>query len=156
MPRKYKPRPVKTTTEKFLSHVSMDADANACWRWLGATTTGGYGVFARGSGRGKTSNTTAHRIAYELYVGPIPDQHEVDHLCKNPICVNPRHLEAVTAQENNRRSDSLSARNMRKTCCPIGHPYSEHGYTNPTTGKRRCRTCSNAKALAYYYRGKAR
>lgn len=150
-----KRRAVKSTGEKFLRHVSVDTDdADACWIWNGARTKGGYGVFARGSGRGNTTNTTAHRIAYELYVGAIPDGYEIDHLCRVKLCVNPAHLEAVTSRENNLRSESTSSRNAHKVACESGHLYAEHGYVNPTTGRRRCRTCSNAKASAHYYRRK--
>ena len=69
-----------------------------CWTFRGGRTHGGYGVF-HFCGR----LTRAHRLAYELVVGPIPDDLVLDHLCRNAVCVNPAHLEPVTSGENTRR-----------------------------------------------------
>jgi hypothetical protein len=55
----------------------------------------------------------AHRFAYELLVGPIPEGLVIDHLCRNRRCVNPAHLEPVTAEENWRRGDAPSAISTR-------------------------------------------
>lgn len=68
-----------------------------CWNWTGGTSTA-YGVFWFG-GR----MVRAHRWAYEHLVGPIPEGMQLDHLCWNPGCVNPDHLEPVTQDENNAR-----------------------------------------------------
>jgi len=71
-----------------------------CWVWLGLTTSEGYGRFFVPGGE-----VRAHRYAYELLVGPIPEDHTLDHLdgCLNPSCVRPDHLEPVTNAENLRR-----------------------------------------------------
>lgn len=71
-----------------------------CWRWTGAIQSAGYGSIGLGEGR----VGSAHRVAYELLVGPIPPGLTIDHLCRNTWCVNPAHLEAVTHQENVRRA----------------------------------------------------
>lgn len=70
-----------------------------CHIWLGAKTPAGYG---RTTNEGK--EVYVHRMAYEMVHGPIPPGYEIDHLCRNPSCFNPNHLEAVTHAENVRRS----------------------------------------------------
>lgn len=69
-----------------------------CWIWTGALNEHGYGVIGRGA-RG-TGNDKAHRVAYRLYRGDIPEGKIILHKCGNPICVNPYHLEAGTHKEN--------------------------------------------------------
>lgn len=75
----------------------------SCWLWTGAKNDYGYGVFNTGR-----QSTLAHRFAYEMLVGPIPQGLVIDHVlangCTNTNCVNPAHLEAVTQVENIRRS----------------------------------------------------
>lgn len=65
-----------------------------CWYWIGARDRNGYGVFGQ---------LKAHRYAYTLLVGEIPQGLGLDHLCRVRRCVNPKHLEPVTQAENNRR-----------------------------------------------------
>jgi len=81
--------------EKFWSRVDLSRD---CWEWSASRNAQGYGQFAM---NGKTRS--AYRVSYEWLVGGIPDGLEIDHLCRNPSCVNPSHLEAVTHTENVRR-----------------------------------------------------
>jgi hypothetical protein len=70
-----------------------------CWIWQRAISSTGYGTITRRRGvRG-----LAHRLYYEWFVGPIPDGLVIDHLCRNPACVNPEHLEPVAQTENVRR-----------------------------------------------------
>jgi hypothetical protein len=81
---------------RFWSKVDQGED---CWRWT-ACTSNGYGRFSV-----KRQPVLAHRFAYELLVGPIPEGLELDHLCRNRWCVNPDHLEPVTHDENVRRAN---------------------------------------------------
>lgn len=79
-----------------------------CWLWLGAYA--GKYHYGRFVYRGVTYS--AHRMAYELERGPIVEGMTIDHLCNNPSCVRPRHLEVVTLQENIRRA--VRRRALRK------------------------------------------
>ena len=100
-----------------------------CWLWLGAKSRGyGYFWFA-----GK--NVRAHRFLYEFLIGQIPSAKELDHVCRNSLCVNPKHLEVVTHKENTLRGNGIAARQFRKTTCLRGHPFVRSG------DKRFCRTC---------------
>lgn len=89
----------------------------------------------------------AHRVAYEATVGPIPKGLQVDHLCRNRLCVNPSHLEAVTPAENKRRGFSPPAINARKTHCIHGHELAGANvyYRKDRPGRRQCRECERIR-----------
>ena len=105
---------------------------SGCWLWTGALTRGGYGQIGVWFG-GVMRPRRAHRVAYECYIGPIPDGLELDHLCRVRTCVNPRHLEPVTHAVNVARGG-----HALKTHAPCGHPY-----TKVQNGTRRCIPCRN-------------
>lgn len=133
MARIYTHRPAE---ERFWTFVNKTA---TCWLWTGVRHGPGYGRFrqtTKSSGR----QAMAHRYSYELVHGPIPEGLQIDHLCRNPSCVRPDHLEAVTARENTMRSRAPSARNARKTHCPKGHPLSGDN-VRLVGGRRNCSTC---------------
>ena len=92
--------------------------AEGCWPWIGTAKGNGYGMIVHNGVR-----WLAHRLAYELQVGPIPSGLQIDHLCRNRGCVNPAHMEPVTNRENGLRGISPAAEHARSTACPRGHPY---------------------------------
>jgi hypothetical protein len=118
--------------------------ATGCWEWQAAKTGGGYGLFWL-----EKTFHLAHRVAYEVLIGPIPEGLTIDHICKNPGCVNPSHMEPVTQGENLRRSESWSGQNMRKTHCPQGHPYEGDNLKLTKEGFRQCRICTREKTKAW-------
>lgn len=73
-------------------------DESGCWVWQGGIISSGYGLTTDNGAR-----KLAHRYYYEKYKGPIPNDLELDHLCRNKKCVNPDHLEPVTRAINTRR-----------------------------------------------------
>lgn len=119
--------------DRFWDKVDMTPTIHQCWVWVACTDTKGYGQFRLD---GKMRN--AHRVAYEMEVGPIPAGMQLDHICRNRSCVRPDHLEPVTPGENIRRG--LSA-NARKTCCPAGHLYAGENLRVESNGSRACRMC---------------
>lgn len=128
-----------------------EGDPTSCWLWTGPRYRNGYGRFTH-NGKARL----AHRAAYELFVGPIPDGLQIDHVCHNvdtgciePTgcthrrCVNPSHLEAVSGSTNLARAYSVPARrqNASVSTCRRGHEYTpENTYLNQS-GHRVCRTC---------------
>lgn len=137
--------PSATDAERVLFHAACDVTTR-CWTWLGSRNSNGYGFLG-----GKRGPRFAHRVSYETFVGPIADGLQIDHLCRNPRCVNPEHLEAVTPQINVRRGESPGARALRRTHCLAGHDYATHGVVR--VGRRICRTCRNEYLREY---GRAR
>lgn len=119
-----------------LSSVDYVVDAGTgCWVWQRSVTRGGYGHL-RESGRMQY----AHRLYYERLRGPIPAGLQLDHLCRNPRCVNPEHLEPVTSQENTLRGNTIAARRKAQSQCIRGHPFTEAN-TIARGRNRACRKC---------------
>lgn len=129
---------------RLLSRTVID-DGFGCWEFTG-TTSGGYGMIGRPNNGGMA---LAHRISYELFVGEIPEGLTIDHLCRNRRCINPWHLEAVTGKVNVLRGDGPTAKNVRKTHCPKGHPYSAENTRIGKNGGRFCRTCHREANAAW-------
>ena len=99
----------------------------------------GYGRIQKGVG----VTLLAHRVAYELEVGPIPKGLTIDHLCRTHGCVRPSHLEPVTPRENVLRGQTIPAKNANKTHCLRGHEFTpENTYRfGPDKRYRSCIEC---------------
>jgi hypothetical protein len=97
------PRPNNGSVPLDLAWIrSNTRPHDECWLWLGSVDRKGYGHVRTG-----TKNSRVHTVAYELAVGAVPSGLMLDHVCRNPSCCNPAHLEPVTNQENVRRGRSL-------------------------------------------------
>lgn len=130
-----------------IREIARTSDPDACWDWPGFCVDGygkaGANIDARGH-----RVWFAHRAAYTVLIGPVPAELELDHLCRNRRCMNPRHMEPVTPRENALRSLSPIAANASKTNCKHGHPFTpENTYVSTTrygTTVRACRACAIA------------
>jgi hypothetical protein len=114
---------------------------NGCWLWTG-TNDGGAGY-------GRINGKKTHNVVYEREVGPIPQGLELDHLCRNPACCNPKHLEPVTRKVNVERQPRVILARAAKTC-RHGHPWNEaNTYWHPRSGSRVCRICTGIAQAKY-------
>lgn len=124
------PTPFHSLRGKFL----VD---DGCWVWTGARQDGGYGTTSY-----LNQTRYAHRLMYEIFVGPIPTDYDIDHLCRNPSCVRPDHLEPVPHRVNVQRHYDA------KTHCAQGHPWiTENIYFRPN-GRRMCAVCQRQRSRA--------
>lgn len=143
---------MQKTDVRFWSKVSENGD---CWEWTGAGTSSGasgHGQFIVKAGT-KTKKRVlvgSHVYAYKTLIGNYACNLEIDHLCRNPKCVNPFHLEPVTHRENLLRGNGVSGINARKTHCPHGHPYDQQNTryaVRATYTQRYCRECNRLRAF---------
>ena len=136
------------TLERFVIKITVDGE---CWRRTASLDAKGYGHFSlEGVPQG------SHRASHTMFVGPIPDGYQVDHVkargCRFKDCVRPAHLEAVTGHVNILRGGNMAAIHARATHCPAGHEYTpENTYIIQRKGgatARQCKICTRARAAA--------
>jgi hypothetical protein len=110
---------------------------DTCWIWQGAKINSGYGIFTDEYGK----TVTAHRWSYQYFKGAIPEGCVVDHICRNPACVYPQHLQAISQSDNIKRSLLVKQRSAR-THCKNGHEFTPENtkYVKGQRG-RRCAKC---------------
>ena len=136
----YTERPLwfQPAEERFFAKVDAEGD---CWVWTAFINECGYGQFGDGE--------TAHLWLWRHLVGPVPAGLELDHLCRNRVCVNPDHLQPVPKRVNWLRGFNPMAKNARKTHCPRGHAYDGANvliYTRPSgQTSRYCRACAKER-----------
>lgn len=112
---------------------------SGCWEWVGWRNPKGYGLFSD-----QSQGYPAHRWLYERIVGPVPSELVMDHLCRNPPCVNPSHLEPVTIAENFRRSPYFPG---NRTHCKHGHAFDAANTVYLAGGGRMCRECARVASV---------
>jgi len=129
---------------RFRSFI-MPVTESGCWIWTGSCQPRGYGLFNL-SGKPEL----AHRVAYQLWRGEIPDECELDHLCRVTSCVNPEHLEAVVHRTNVLRGVGKAAKYIKRTHCARGHRLSGKNLHLRSDGGRRCRMCVKIRMEDYH------
>jgi hypothetical protein len=123
------------TIEQRLIRLSEMDTETGCRVWTGAVVASGYGKISLPAGR-----VGAHRVAYETWVGQLPQGMTVDHLCRNRRCINPAHMEAVHGRANTLRGEGMTAKRARQTHCKRGHELTG-GNVYLWRTSRICRTC---------------
>ncbi len=133
---------------RFWLNVAPGLSDDECWKWCGAMSKRGYGVFWLNG-----SLHPAHRIAYQLEEGPIDDTADLHHECEVKICVNPRHLKPLTRKEHAREHGpvGIAAVHAAALTCSNGHPFDGHNGV-----QRLCSICRKVNARERQRRYRAR
>lgn len=125
--------------QRFMQYVDTmgNITGDECWLWLGALDASGYGNWHPGK-----LSKMAHRSAWQLWFGPIPDGMFVCHSCDRPSCVNPEHLFVATQKENIadcRRKGRRAEQKM--THCRRGHLRTPETTYTKSNGLKECKLC---------------
>jgi len=151
-------RTVTPAPVRFAAYVDTSGGPDACHPWTGGKTRQGYGGFHPTKG----TTVLAHRFAWELENGPVPEGAHVDHVCHNGtgcppgpcshrLCCNVRHLDPTTPADNVDRSHNANAHKVR---CPAGHRYTPENTYEQRPRKvgnrplRKCRECARERDRA--------
>lgn len=127
----------RSLAERFWSKVDKRG-ADECWPWTGSTSRG-YGRLTY-----RNERLLATRVSLELAGHYLVSGLDIDHLCRNPACVNPAHLEQVTHRENVLRGalgTVSKARHAARTHCKYGHEFTPENTRLNKQGSRVCRAC---------------
>lgn len=123
--------------DKFLDRIVTDGE---CIIFTGTKSPQGYGSFQSAN----RVRMQAHRISYQVFVGPLIDGLVIDHICRNRLCVRPDHLRQVTHQVNILAGVGATAVHAKKTHCVNGHEYTTEN-THRTRHGRACKICRKEK-----------
>lgn len=145
----YSGRKIGYTEKDVQRFLSKFDKTEGCWLW----NRGPAHLYANFSI--KYTSVLAHIFSYQYHVGLIPEGLVLDHLCRNPACINPKHLEPVTQRINTLRGIGVAANNFKKTHCPAGHEYTKENTFIRKCGRRRCITCTNIKQKRVYWQNKS-
>lgn len=125
--------------ERFELHIER-IPFHECWEWTGTRPSNRYGqIVAHGK------KTPAHRVAWMLYRGPIPEGMYVLHKCDNMGCVNPAHLFLGTLSDNMQDMVAKGRGPDPSTHCRKGHEFALVGWYKWGKDGRRCRACVQAR-----------
>lgn len=119
-----------------------------CWEWPGARNSKGYGNVRLGG-----KSRPVHCVVYEHFVGAIPDDMEIDHLCRIHHCANFEHLEAVPHKVNVLRGEGVAAQHARKTHCVNGHELTPENCYRTARSWRACRQCGKERYARLHQEG---
>jgi len=125
-----------------------------CWLWTASKDRDGYGHFWPR----QKAYRRAHRWSYEYHIGPIPDGLQLDHLCRNRACVNPYHLEPVSARTNTLRGTSFAAVYADAEACIRGHEFTPENtrmQRRKSGVSRQCKECDRQANRSWHQRQKA-
>lgn len=136
----------QSVRERFEAQHEPEPNSG-CWLWTGVVDRLKYGSMEI-DGR----KAMAHRVAHLLYKGMIPPRLTIDHLCRNRMCVNPAHVEAVPQRVNVLRGVGIAARKTQQTHCDNGHEYTAQNTRRRKGRWRMCRACFNARRRGLYAR----
>lgn len=148
------PIPTDLTQEEICRFWAKVRHGKKCWTWQASKTPDGYGKF-----RIRGTLYLAHRIAYTLLQGPIPEGKTLDHTCHRLHCCNPKHMEVISQRVNTLRGKGPTAQNAKKKRCKRGHLLEGDNVierVEPDGVRRRCRICYRERKRKAYAEGKYR
>lgn len=143
------PAYAETLKKRILSRIVVEDRGYRTPCWISTRARGGgqrqYTKIGIKRATREYESWYTHRLAYVLWIGPIPKGREIDHRCDQPECCNPRHLAVVGRRENLLRSRNRVSAQRAQDACIHGHRFDEENTYVDRRGRRHCRTCSRRR-----------
>lgn len=136
----------ESVQQRVWKRVARPHCPDGCWIWQGTVTPKGYGRIRIGKGF-----FYVHRLMKAKAEGAMPHDKHCDHLCRNPRCVNPSHIELVSPKINTARGLSATVTSQRhadRTHCKRGHEFTPENTRQAANG-RACRECQRSYNRAF-------